>query len=155
ASVGRALKDVGVQLKCFVISCDRLLKLLLGKICCPQVAVVRGCVLVQVYRPPVLFDRLPVFFLDVIDHAQIVVGVRILSVGLDGVLEIFLGLLVALDQQFGDSHLIENWGIIWLLGKSSTVVIQRIKVILLGPQCVASFLEVFGIGLLRRRLGPV
>src|SRR5207245_6835507 len=87
--------------------------------------------------------------------AQIVVGVRIFSVGLDGVLEIFLGLLVALDQQFRDSHLIKNHGITWLLGKSGTVVIQRIKVILLSPQCIASFLEVFGTGLLRRRLGPV
>src|SRR5207302_6721528 len=113
--MGDPLKDLGIKLYCVAVGANGVLELFLAEVSRSQIAKVRSSLIVQIDRVRVLLDRLAVFFGYVIDHAQIVVGVSILAVVFDGALEVFLGIFVMLQQQFGNPELVEEDGIVGFL----------------------------------------
>ena len=100
---------------CLAVGPNCLIELLLGEVSSSQIAEVGSSLIIQFDCAVIFFDGLAVFFRYVIDDAQVVAGVGILPVVLDGALEIFLGILVMLQLQFGNPELIEEDRIVRLL----------------------------------------
>ena len=82
----------------------------------------------------VLLDGGSVFLVLVKDHAQIVVGVGEIVIGVDGALEGLARFLVALHHEFRDADLVQQGGIIGFLAQRGVVIIERIQIELLRSQ---------------------
>ena len=84
----------------------------------------------------------PYFLLQVINYAQIVVGVGKLAVILDGAFEVLAGVAEARHLQFVDANLVvERWRC-RVLCQRGPVVIERVQVELFGSQGVAASFQV-------------
>jgi len=93
-----------------------------------------------------------VLLLEVIDYAQVVICVGVLTIVLERTLEAFARLVEALQLQLCNADLVKQGRTVGLLLESDAVIVKRVQVRLFTAQFITTLLQFLGSGTRQRRL---
>src|ERR1019366_2378567 len=156
------LENVGIQMKRSGVVDGRLFVFLLGKIRGAAIAEVGSGLATKRDRLVINFDCLGEIAAlvgkdskFVIGRAEIVVGVGMFAIGLDGAFETFLGFLVALHHELADADFVVHRGAARRAFLGGIVEVDRVEEVFIRAQFVATLFEFFGRGPGSGRIGAV
>src|SRR5271167_2273519 len=139
-----SIKNIGIKFQRLGVALDRLVELFFIEIGCAQVAVERTRIVFQRDRLLILPDRAAIITSRVISNPEIVVGVSMVAVRLDGAFETLSRLFIALQLELADPDLIEHRSVLRRAFQGGLVELDGVEKVLVFFQLVATLLEFSG-----------